>query len=253
NQLYPINIKLFMIKFFMNLKNNFIKLSLFKKIILYLTVVIFNIVLFYIYDAYYNSNKTNNINYNNKNQYAKDIKSIKSKIRKKENTNIIKLIEKKSELLNCFIYNINSKRENINLSVKGNLNNIINFLNFLQNHFYIKQFDLKYEQNILFTTISLNTKYFYNSNKIYSDISNIPNPFVNKIRTTNKKIKNINKNHIFKVDAIIDSNIFINNRWYKVNDVLDGKRVVSVDLNTVNLIDLKTAKVTILKVYNETK
>jgi len=235
----------------MDLKNNFIKLSLFQKIELYLIVVIFYIIIFYIYDEYYIKNKTTNINSNNNYKSIKNIQSIKSKITKKENSNLIKLIEKKSELFNCFIHNIKVTEQNINLSVKGKLNNIINFLNFLQNHFNVVQFNLKYEQNMIFTTISLDTKYFYNLNKIYSDIATIPNPFVNRSEPTNAKIEN--QTYTFKIKAIIDSNIFLNNHWYKLNDTINGKRIISVNLNTVKLIDLKTSQISILKVYNETR
>ena len=238
-----------MLIFFMNLKNNFIKLPLFQKIKLYLIIVIVYIFIFYIYDEYYSKNKTANINTNNNYKSIKNIQSIKSKITKKDNSNLIKLIENKSELFNCFIHNIKATEENINLSVKGKLNNIINFLNFLQNHFNVVQFNLKYEQNILFSTISLDTKYFYNSNKIYSDIATIPNPFVNRSKLTSKKMEN--QTYTFKIEAIIDSNIFINNRWYKLNDTINGKRIIAVTLNTVKLIDLKTSQVSMLKVYNE--
>ena len=240
-----------MLLFSMNLKSSFQKLSLLQKVKLYIVVIIFYILIFYIYDKFYNKNKTIKTTSKISTESIDKIKSLKSKITTKTTNHIVKLIEQRSYKLNCFISDIKIKKNNINLTIEGNIYNIINFLNYLQNHFIIEQFNLEYQKDILSSTISLNTKYFYNPNKIYNKITNLPNPFINIKNETFRKIEKFIKP--LKVDAIVDSNIFINNKWYKLNDIIDGKRIISIKLNIVKFIDIKTSKVTYIKVYNEAR
>ena len=240
-----------MLLFSMNLKSSFQKLSLLQKVKLYIVVIIFYILIFYIYDKFYNKNKTIKTTSKISTESIDKIKSLKSKITTKTTNHIVKLIEQRSDKLNCFISDIKIKKNNINLTIEGNIYNIINFLNYLQNHFIIEQFNLEYQKDILSSTISLNTKYFYNPNKIYNKITNLPNPFINIKNETFRKIEKFIKP--LKVDAIVDSNIFINNKWYKLNDIIDGKRIISIKLNIVKFIDIKTSKVTYIKVYNEAR
>jgi hypothetical protein len=246
-----------MLKFSMNLKINFLKLTLFQKIELYLIVVIFYILIIYFYNEFLVQNKTiirtSKINASSVNK----AKNLNSNITKKNNTYIFKLVEQKSETLNCFIYDIKFQKKSINISIKGKLINIINFLNYLQNHFIIEQYELIYEKNTLFSTITFDTTYLYNPNKIYNELISIPNPFINISKNNNleivKKDKILKTNSVLKIDAIVDSNIFINNKWYKINDIIDGKKVLSIKLNSVDLVDIKTSKKINLKVYNENR
>ena len=233
----------------MNLKINFLKLSLIQKIELYIIVVIFYVLAIYIYNEFFIHNNTIKTTSKISSSSINKVQNLKSKVTQKNSTYLFKLIEQKSETLDCFIYDIKIQEQTMKLSIKGKLNNIINFLNYLQNHFIIQQFELIYEKNTLFSTITLDTLYFYNPHKIYNKITNIPNPFINISKNYNIKIEKIDA--ILKIDAIVDSNIFINNKWYKQNDIVDGKKILSVELNRVELIDIKTSKKIYIKVYNE--
>ena len=94
--------------------------------------------------------------------------------------------------------------------------------------------------------IDIDTSYFYNPNKIYSKLDNIPNPFVNLIR--DKKVQVDNGMILY---AIVSSNILINNVWYKLNDIVNNKKIVSFGLNSVELIDIKNGNKIFLKVHSE--
>ena len=235
----------------MNLKKYFINLPLFQKIEIYLIVVMLYGALYYLMDDNYlfQNNQEELISKNL--QDNKHRKILKSKIIKKENNFLVKLIEQKSGDFECFIEEIKIKTNSIDINISGKYISVIEFLNFLQNHFLINSFNINFDKNIFIVVVSLDTKYFYNPNKIYNNIVNIPNPFIKINKHINKITKKSNPIINIKIDAIVDSNVFIKDNWYKLNDIYNNKKIVSIGLNSVEFIDMKTLKKEIKRVHNE--
>jgi hypothetical protein len=229
------------------IKRNFIKLSLIQKIEIYLLVIMFYGVIIYQFDNIYPQQTYIIDNLNINTTTIKDFKELKKRIVKKENTILLKLLEEKSEELMVFIVSTKNQKEFIDLEFYGKFLDIMNFLNYIQNHFTIKKFQLLRKERNMYCNIEIDTKYFYNQNKINNKLHNIANPFVN-----NKDPKVYKKNNnTLKVIAIIASNILIDDKWYQKNDIINNQKIILVNNNSVEFLNKKTNKKYILKVHND--
>ncbi len=232
----------------MSIRDNFKKLKLFQKIELYLIVLMFYGAVFYFLDDM--EFKTSNIvQTKDENIYNKQYKSLKTKISKKDNNLLIKILEEESNLLNIFIIKSKTTKAGITMVYSGKFTDSINYLNYIKNHFNIKSFDFKYEKHKLTTTMEISTQYFYNQNMIYYKLANIANPFTNNKQISplvaNKENKELN------INEIISSHISINGKWYKKGSIIKNKKIVSVNSNSVELIDINKNNKYIIKVFND--
>ncbi|MEA3499378.1 MAG: hypothetical protein U9R16_10015 [Campylobacterota bacterium] len=230
----------------MDIQFRFNKLFLYQKVEIYLLVImLYGVGLYYISNISITKKSFSEIPIEDL-KYKKKIQNLKSKIVKKPNSYMVKLLEQKSEKFGCFISSIEINKNNFNLSISGKYIDIINFLNYLQNHFIINRFELNIDKKIFILSIDLATNYFYNLNKIYTKLENISNPFINFKKDTKKR-----ENRGIKLFAVISSNVLINNVWYKLNEIVDNKKIISIGLNSVELLDIKSGEKISLKVYSE--
>jgi len=102
------------------------------------------------------------------------------------------------------------------------------------------------------------------------NISQIKNPFVflsnneEKTKGSAKKSENSEKNkealkqqksvvfskNSFLLGAIINKTALINNKWYRVGDIVNGYTIVSIDKKTVNLKNASLSKILTTKTQN---
>jgi len=233
------------------LKDIFVKLNFFQKVEVYFLVIFFyGLIYYYIPDNIIKKDIDKSISKNE--VIFKDIKILKSKITIKNNLILLKLLIDKSNNYNIFIVSSKNQKNKISLNIKGKFIDTINYINFIKTHFILDSLSFKYDKDILYSDITLDTKYFYNSDKKIYKLENIVNPFVN-IKRYKNKIVDTSDNKKLKLNAIIDTNVLINQKWYKLYDKIKNYKIIKIGQNKVELKDLKTNKILILRVNHESK
>ncbi len=227
----------------MSIKSSFIQLKLFQKIELYIIVIIAFILLNYLLEQYLDKNKTipkvtNQIATTN---YA----LLKQKIIKKDKNQIIKEINNISTKFNIAILHSNYSKSNIKLKLKGKHSKVINFLDYLCSHFNIENFNIIKQDSIILSEVNIKIKYYFNPNLEYNLRKDIINPFVNYTRTSRRTEENL------KLNAIVANNIMINNKCYRLFDIVNRYKIIEINKNSVKLKHLKSKKDIILKVYDD--
>jgi len=231
---------------FMRLRDRFSSLKFYQKIELYILVVIFYSFCYYML-SYLDIDHKKIKNSNSEAIFLNKIDRLKESISHIDKTSAIKLIESVAVKKEIDIYDMQIKKRDIVVKARSGYQNGMWFLYYLQNHFFIKQFELNYDKKILDIVVTVDISYLYDKNINYQKLETIPNPFVN---VKNLKHNFSNKEDI-KLTAIVASMVCIDNKWYKKGDIVDGKRVVAIGFNSVELEDIKTLKRITTKVYNE--
>jgi len=231
------------------IKDIFLKLSFLQKIEIYILVVIFFGVIYFNIpiDIVKNIEKPTL----NNSKYIEQLKQLKTKIVKKENLVVTKLLIDKSSHYDILILSSKNSKNQIELNIEGKFFDIFNFLNFIKNHFIINNLSLQKEKSYIVCIIKLNTKYLYNQNIQTSTLDNIPNPFINYKTKIKNKVEKIKQDGTLKLFAIIDKNILINNSWCKLNDIVGNYKIIEISLNEVKLLNQETKEKRSLKVNHE--
>ncbi|MEA3288977.1 MAG: hypothetical protein U9Q04_02250 [Campylobacterota bacterium] len=228
----------------MNFKNYFEKLSLIQKVEIYIISMIFYSLLFIYSDQLFVEEKKEilpklDTSFNTK------LKQLEQKIDKTTQGIVFVKIEQTLQLYNIKTKKIQFDKNNCSLDIEGKLSDIMNFLNYLSIHFNINTIKIHKEQNTIVSSLTLNTKYIYNEKRKIQNINNIPNPFSLKRSYTNYK----NRTN-FKINAILDNEVYINQNWYKTNDKIEGYVIKNISPNGISLENIKNKKLLYLEVHS---
>jgi hypothetical protein len=167
---------------------------------------------------------------------------------------IINRIENISKRYQLNITNIQSRGNNILLYCSGNFNDIVSFLDFVRLQFDITTLKIYSKDSIVYLEIKFNKVLISNNINRNNTIKKISNPFI-----YHQNKKNISKqpqpiHQKLKLNAIINNEVIINNKWYKQNDKIYNFVLIKIQQNYVILQDQKTKKQIILEIYqNDTK
>lgn len=173
---------------------------------------------------------------------------------KKDNTNNIKRL---TDLELHTYFNDNSKenkidikemkilKNTIEIQIIGDFKNIMNFLNQASDNFTVKQFEIKKSNNKIDLSLQLKRESFYISQRSDLQTKQLVNPFILKRYKKNDKVSKI------VISAIIDSEVLINNSWYKQDDRINEYLILSITKNKVILVDIKTKKKVIKSINHE--
>ncbi len=183
----------------------------------------------------------------NRSSISYSLEILKQNIIKKDINSIIKIIETESLKREVIITLTNIDKNSIEIKFNGKFKNVINLLNYFENHFIINGFTLNKQSSQISSTVTLSTKYMYNPSRKTSDLENLANPFVNII----KKTKLLIKSKPLIISAIVNDEVIIQNIWYKRDDIITNQKIIGIDLNQVKFLDLTTKEIYILKVHNE--
>ena len=236
----------------MDIKLYFQKLTIFQKIEVYLLVIMLYGAVLYFYDditaQHLKKQPVNTIQDQKTIKHHNDIKKLRSKIIKKDNGLLIRLLEEKSEEFKVSIQSTKLEKNYIVLQIVGKFLNIINFLNYCENHFIIEDFKMIQDKKDIICNIKIDTKHFYDPNKIYNHLSLVANPFINTVKDINKSNP---KNNTLTVTAIVSKYVCINKQWYKKNETVRNHKIIAIDTNRVELLNLASNKKQILRIYDE--
>ncbi len=174
----------------------------------------------------------------------------------KNKISIINILEKSHSKNRIFTESIKIRDYKVTLKINGTFENMINILNFYQNHFSILYYKLDNIKNKLHCELELDTKYMFNENENENTntnkISNLSNPFiVKKARKAKKIVKKIVKRKPLNISAIVSSEVLINNAWYIKGDVVNNNKIMKINIDSVELLDISENKRYILRVHNE--
>jgi len=244
----------------LNFKLYFEKLGIVQKIELYLLIIMLYGVVLYFSEDIFSSFKTNSNNEKSLEilHYQNNLKSINKKISAKNNITIVNIIDKNSIKNKVFIESINVQNSRIDLKFNGNFIDVINMLKFYEMHFLIKYSKLENLGNKLYCDLKIDTKYFFNEREIQKRIKKLSNPFIAKKKKQKKKKivqpkKIVPKPHVkpIKILAIVSSDILIDDTWYTIGDIVNNNKILKIDINSVEFLDIKKNKKYLLKVDNE--
>ena len=236
----------------MSIKLNFQKLTIFQKIEVYLLVIMFYGSILYFFDDMFlkllNKKPDNSIQNQKILKYHNNIKLLKSKVIKKDTNILVKLLEEKSIEFITDIKSAKIEKKYIIVEFMGKFINVMNFLNYCENYLIIEDIKLVQDKRDILCSLKINIEYFYNQNKINNQLIEIANPFINKIRDINRSII---KYKFPKISAIVSQDVCIDNQWYKTNDVIENYKIIRVDFNSIELLNIKTNKKSILRLNDE--
>jgi len=238
------------------LKNKFINLSLKHKILLYCIVILSFIMAFIAVQNYIFSLKV--LNTIETKHYT--IQSLENKIVVQSNTDILQYIQSQIEKNKIFINSIKTNSQTISLTINDTFKGIITLLYRLEQHLIIEEFMIeKDEKNSakIKCKVSFLNKYFINQNEQYLKPGKIINPFYKDTRTVQKetvrKLKKHEKKTIITLDAIVNSDAFINGEWHKKGDILKNYKIITIKQNCVKLLNQKNNTIKIIKVSDDEK
>ena len=227
----------------MNFKSYFNSLEINKQIQLYLIPIL---VLFFLY-INFNTNNTNikTITQNDKNNIYKEIEKYKRKINNLEDKKIksskldtIHSYEILANKFNVGILDLKSNKNILTIKYTGKFKNTISYLNAIDKISDIKSFEIINKDKKTNINLVVDIKNYKSIKYISTNIKqNLFNPFV-YIKHKNKKDN---------VKAILGDFVFLNGKWYKLNDRYKKSTIVKI---TKNYVVLKGKnKTTILKVF----
>lgn len=229
------------------LKNNFEKLSLRDKILLYIIVVIgFGFLFVVLEDFLFKEDKNTKLQHNK----HLSIRSLSNKIIIKNNKSILEYIEKELAKSDIFIDSIKSTKQIISLTISGDFQIVITALQELDYHLIIEEFFLnksELDNNRVQVRVVFLNHYFLNQNKKLNGVKNIITFFENN-RT--KIIPKIQTQPIV-IDAIIDDEVFIESEWYKKKDSYLDYKIVEIEKDFIKLLHIRTTKTKIIRLQND--
>lgn len=139
---------------------------------------------------------------------------------KEEMVSIIKNIENYANKNFLKIKSISSDNKNIKIELFANKKNQIKFIKYLEDY----------------NSFSKIKTLFINQRKLDIELTFQELYFKNKIDLENKIAKLEQKTDInFKLKAIIDKKVLINNKWLKINEVFNKHKLIKINANSVLL------------------
>lgn len=198
------------------LENKFSLLKLRTKVELYLLPLL----IFYLFYFFFETNEDMKV------QTKSNIETFSHKKFQGSQFDIIKKIELYSLNKKIFLSKIEDKKGVIFINAISSLNKIKPFLLMIENlnnFTQITSFNMKRDKNKfnLKITISLN------------------NFFIKKIKLE-KKIK---EKKSIKIIGIIDKYVFINDKWFTLNEIIDDKKIIKIDNKYIELEDKNKNKI----------
>jgi len=139
-------------------------------------------------------------------------------------------------------------QNSIKIQARGKFKNIVNFMGNIEENFQIKKFEIKRFDTKIDVSVTLSTKVFFTHETKHIDTAQVANPFY-VTSYMNKKNKKKEKNLV--VSAIVEKEILINNEWYKIDDIVEGYKIIEMKNNQVTFVDIKTDKKIIKGIFNE--
>ncbi len=197
------------------IENSFDNLSLKIKIELFIFPMVLFLILFYIF--IFNSDLKQKVLIDSTSTYLRKYETHKMN---KKVVYILKDIEVFAKNKNIILTTISSDNKTIELSVKAKFLRQIEFIKYLEDYNSFSKIDiLNLNENELKIKINFN-KFF------------IKNSFTIKARLENL----IHKNNIkLKLKAIVSQSILINNKWLKINEMINSYKIIKIDKNNVYL------------------
>ncbi len=216
----------------MNIKNEFEKLSQRKIIQLYL-IVLMTYVLLYIFhkdlsSLFYPVKAQNSLIVNTPIE--------NHKIKRLTDLELLTYFNDTSKEKKISITEIKILKNAIQIESIGVFKNIIAFLNKTSRNFKIKRFEMNTLNNKIHLSIGLERDSFHISQLSRLFEEKLLNPFV--INSANNK----RRSSTIIISAIMDSEVLIDNTWYKQGDRLKQYLVLSIKKDKVVFVDTKTNK-----------
>jgi hypothetical protein len=190
------------------------------KILSFLLVPLVLFLIFFICKTYCISNNNQDIN---KQIYIleKAIKKLKYKDRKLNYISYLKYIEKVAKDLEIKVINIEIDKYIFDIQVTGKYTNTINFISTLEERMKVRLLSInKEKQHNILSHISLKIQNYKNKYFLIS-VDNLPNPFNLK--------KQYSQDNTLKLIAIVDKDIYINNKWYKKGQKIGKYKIKYID------------------------
>lgn len=230
----------------MNIKKYFESLTTFQKVEVYLIVLMSYFLVFIFIDD------IDNMIYDNKiEQHPKSVVSSQStkkeRVESLKSDEIINIIDNISKVNKVTILESQILSHSVQIKLEDNYDNVINFLNHLENSFEIKNFEILAENGVITLSVSFGRKYNYSSIKDTIKNIKIRNPFY----VNNDKIASKVPTKDFKITAILDDEVLVDGAWYKHSNILYDYKIVSIQPNEVLLEHIRTKQHITKKVSNE--
>ena len=206
-----------------NFKNSFENSSLKTKIELYLLPILLLFLLYVVFD-----DKKIVENENNQNSELLNIEN------KKFSDSILELSSKIEEIAkseNLIIQKTQSSKEQIITQLKGKRDYLLKFLEKVEEINSFTKIDFlslkKFENEIYLIDVRVDVSKYYLKNKKVKDIINIEQEEINGTKEDEHKEEIIVRPD-FKINAIVGSNIFINDTWFELNDEVLGYKIETI-------------------------
>ena len=214
----------------LNIKKGFEKLSSKEVIQLYL-IVIMTYALIYIF-----YNELSSLIYPKKNNDSSIVKLQKDNKKKLTDLELITYLNNNSKQYSIVISETRILDNSIEIKIIGVYKDIVSFLNKISYNLKIKQFEMKRWDKDITVSIRLDGQNFYLSQSTDLKMGQLVNPFIIKRDKKEYKVSDIS------ISAIIDTEILIDNSWYKKGDSIKTYEILSIQKNEVILFDSKTKK-----------
>lgn len=146
---------------------------------------------------------------------------------KKEKNQVASVIYEKAKEFDAQVVSLQFLSDSISTNIEASYENSMDILGYINTHFNIHKISLSKKEKSYALNLVFKSSYIFNTDKNYIAYENIPNPFNTKYK------KESNKQ--FTLNAIVSNNVFINNKWYKINDKIKGYEIVQILPNSVKL------------------
>ena len=232
------------------LKNKFEQLPFRDKLLLYLLVPIFFVLVFISLQKIYLSDDTVIVS-----QKQFNVQSLANKIVIKSNQEILDYIEIKIAQQKILVQSLTVTEQIISLSVQSSFDEIVKFLYVIEQHLVIEEFSLEKEISSILkmkSKIVLLNHYFANPIQKDSILKNSINPFeIKNITLSNERNNEMKPIKPLDVGAIVSNEVFIDGDWYTLGDIVHEYKIIFIGAKSVKLINQKTNKTTTIRLEDE--
>jgi len=210
------------------LETNFNNLSIKIKI----ELVFFPLIIFFIF-VFFSQDKTSKFTSNIKTSFASNSNKV---VMNNEILDILNDLEKFILANKIQLNKISNNKQSIKIELKTNIVKQLLFIKFIEDYNSFSKVNyFKQEKDLLSIEIIFDRLYMKNAFKIKNELISLK--------------KNINTK--FKLFAIIDNSVLINNKWLKIKDSVDSFQITEIKDNSVYLSNgLKMIKLKINKNEN---
>lgn len=201
-------------KLVLAIKTKFERLSLKELVQLYLIIIITYAL---IYILYMNKRTTNE-------SFTKtsSMNNFHKKEKKSSDLELLTYFSKISKKYNIIIDEVKILDNSIQIRTEEKYQNIIVFLNIINQKFHIRNFEIKKEKNTIYFFISLDKSMLLSTKEISKPQKDIKNPFIK--RSVNSFVKTPD----IILRAIINDEVLIDDQWYKTGDEIYDYKIDSI-------------------------